>query len=62
MILSLAAVGDGKHRPSIVALYDIVTAFVHATTNEVLAVLAMASLNEAGASLLLKVLYGTRKF
>ena len=46
MILSLATVLDGTRRPRSVALYDIVAAFLHATIDEVAAVLAPYGLLE----------------
>ena len=46
MILNLAAMRNGNRRLRSVALYDIVAAFVHATSDEVVAVLTPDGLLE----------------
>ena len=62
MTLSLAATRDGKRRPRIVALYDIVVAFVHAAIDQIVAVLSLDGILERDDGfLLLKELHGTRK-
>ena len=46
MIVSLAATRDGKHRPRSIAFYDIVAAFVQASTDEVVGVVPQDGLLE----------------
>ena len=61
MIVSFAATRDGKHRPSSIAFYDIVAAFVRASIDEVVVVVFQDGPLEKGECfLLLKPLYGTR--
>ena len=53
MIVSLAAMRDGKHRPRSIAFYDIVAAFVHASIDEVVGVVPQDGLLEKGECFLL---------
>ena len=61
MIVSLAAIRDGKHRPRSTVFYDITAAFVKASIDEVVGVIPQDGLLEKRECfLLLKALYGTR--
>ena len=60
MIVSHAAMRDGRYRPRSTVFYDISAAFVHASIDEVVAVVPQDGLLEIECFLLLKALYRTR--